>query len=77
MSFYAITISFLTHSPDRAPIHHKCRYGDNLETIISGINDYRDPENQITQLYTLSGKQVPRGIWKAKLIQSDSYYIDM
>lgn len=77
MSFYAITISFLTHNVDRAPIHHKCRYGDSIEMIINGINEYRDPDNQITQLYTLSGKQVPRGIWKAKLIQSDSYYIDM
>jgi len=76
-----INVKFLSTRPDtvgftNGELHVSGYYNDTLSNILSKINDFRSPDGQITSLFTLDHKPVPKSVWNLKLTNSVSFYID-
>jgi hypothetical protein len=53
------------------------KYSESLETVINNLNQYRDPDSQITKIYNQYGKELNRAGWKVNLLESATFYVNL
>ena len=50
-------------------------YDDSLLNIMNNFNNFRSPENQIKNLYTINNIKISQNMWDFKLKDSLTFYV--
>jgi hypothetical protein len=52
------------------------KYGATLRSVMDTVNQYRTPDAQFTNLYNPFGREIPPNLWKLKILENMSLYVD-
>ena len=55
---------------------HNVKLGDTISQHLYNLNNFRSPDAQITKLYNRLGEEIDPSLWKLKINDNLTLYID-
>jgi hypothetical protein len=52
------------------------KYGETLAIVLSKLNKYRIPENQINHVFNSLGQEIDKSLWTMKITDNFVLYVD-